>query len=248
MAAPAVRSRRQGPVGWPSRSSGTGVNPGTSAVADPPAGRHSRRIGGPGPGRGEPLVHEERLRLAVTHDVGDLRGGEVPVDGGDIPAGLERGQVHLQRRRSRSAASTAMPSPALEAQCPQPVGELVDPGQQVSAVCWVPSGSIATIQSGFSWARRQKPSGPTAHLLANLPSVDHGPGWAPQPPANLNFSFISRAYQARHGAPYGTSERAPAGPRPNAAASTAGERRTGNRHGRRQHGPPGNQRTTPVRG
>src|SRR5215470_11186077 len=107
------------------------AEPGHVPVADPPAGRHARLLGGPGPGRAVPLVHEERLRLAVAHDVGDLRGGEVPVDGGDVPAGLQRGQVDLERR-DPVGRQHGHAVPGLQALGPQAVGELVDPGQQVA--------------------------------------------------------------------------------------------------------------------
>ena len=133
-----VHRRAGGPVVRQARSAApragqpTSVNPGTVAVAEParPAGSPASSAAASA-GLAEPLVHEERLRLGVADDVGDLRGGEMPVDRGVVPAGLQRGQAQLLRRdpvrhQRRDAVARAQAPGA------QRVHQLVDPREQVT--------------------------------------------------------------------------------------------------------------------
>ena len=85
-----------------------------------------------GAGRREPLVYDQRLRLAVVHDVGDLGARQVMVDRGQEPAGLGRRQVELDHGRAvgqhgRDAVALLQPERA------QPMHELVAARQQLAA-------------------------------------------------------------------------------------------------------------------
>ena len=116
------------------------------------------------PSAGESLVHEERLGLAVVHDVGDLRGGEVPVDRREVPAGLQRGQVELNRRDAVRQQRRRCRRRAAGRSARSPWTSWLARASRSPARCSVPSASITAIQSGLSCARRQNPSDPTAHL------------------------------------------------------------------------------------
>ena len=59
---------------------------------DPRLIRRRRRDGG------EPLVRHERARAAVAEYVGDLGGGQVPVDRHHVQAGLHRGEEQREDR------------------------------------------------------------------------------------------------------------------------------------------------------
>jgi hypothetical protein len=140
---------------------------GDAAERETPRGRNSRVIGGHDARRAEPLVHEERLGLAVPHDVGDLRRGEVPVDRGVVPARLERGQVDLQRPDAvGQQAGDAVPG--LEAQLAQPVGHLVDPVQQ--------------LRRGVLGAVRLDHRDPVRILLGAAPETELAHGSPPRKP------------------------------------------------------------------
>ena len=112
---------------------------GHGAVPETGRGREPGGVRGRNAGGGESLVHEQRPGLAVADDVGDLRGGEVPVDRREVPARLQRGEIELQRGYPVGQdRGDAIAGP--QAAGAQPAGELVDPGQQLArgvagAVC-----------------------------------------------------------------------------------------------------------------
>ena len=127
---PAVRSAGHG-LRLARPQLGDGSKAGHGAVPETGRGREPGGVRGGHAGAGESLVHEQRPGLAVADDVGDLRGGEVPVDRREVPARLQRGEIELQRGYPVGQdRGDAIAGP--QAARPQPAGELVDPGQQLA--------------------------------------------------------------------------------------------------------------------
>ena len=104
---------------------------GHGAVAESRVGRDSGLVRSVGAQLGEALMHEERLGAAIRRDVGGLRRGEVPVDGGEVPAGLEGGQVDLDRRHAVGQQGGDAVA-RLQAPRRQRVRQLVDPLEKVA--------------------------------------------------------------------------------------------------------------------
>ena len=86
-------------------------------------GRGARRVGEAG-------VGHERLRLAVPHDVGDLRADEVPVDRDEVEAGLQHREVELEDL-ARVGEQHRDGITGLEAGSSQAVHDLVGAGGQL---------------------------------------------------------------------------------------------------------------------
>ena len=71
--------------------------PGDVADREPGAAVDARLVGRGRRDVGEPLVRDERARLAVAEDVGDLGRGQVPVDRDHVEPGLQRGEEQRER-------------------------------------------------------------------------------------------------------------------------------------------------------
>ncbi len=105
------------------REPGDGADGEPGGWGDPRLIRRRRRDGG------EPLVRHERARAAVAEYVGDLGGGQVPVDRHHVQPGLHRGE---EQREDRGAVGQH-PGHAVawaEPERPQAPADLVGPRGQ----------------------------------------------------------------------------------------------------------------------
>ena len=131
-----VHDVADGPVGRVGGGLGVahaGVGAEAGQVPDPEADRrgHLRLLGGVEGHVGEPLVGHEGLGPGVRQDVGHLGPDQVVVDGHQVPAGLQAGEVQLEhldavgQERGHHVAG-------LQVHAPQAVDHLVGPAQQLA--------------------------------------------------------------------------------------------------------------------
>ena len=104
---------------------------GHGAVREAVGARDARLVGGGAHEAREPLVADERLRVGVLEDVGDLGSREPVVDRHVVPAGLERGEVEVHRVGAVREHRGDRVAP-LETERAEPVDDLVGAGQHVA--------------------------------------------------------------------------------------------------------------------